>query len=424
VTSSVERLALPWIVRLRYGLVAGEILLLVAISLGLQISLPIPILMIAVATQIATNLALGRAKPSAPNSAENIVGSLFVLDALCLTLILAATGGPTNPFSLLYLVQITFSAVMLRSAWTWALGIVSVLLFGLLFAVSTTVPAFQTHNPSGELSLHLIGMWIAFATAAILISYFVAKVSEEARQKEQELLSMQKQLAKNERLASLVTLSAGAAHEIATPLSTIAISAKEIERYATSNDPQLIEDAKLIRSEVERCRLILERMGAQGADPFGEAPSPIDLQELLSKIRDKFPDQSQRIELKVDSETQPCSIPVRATVEALSALVKNALDASPRGQPVFIGAQSTRKQIRFVVQDQGIGMPPDVIDRVAEPFFTTKPPGQGMGLGAFLAHLFAQRLGGNLSFESTQGSGCTAIMELPVTGPVTGNVER
>src|SRR4030095_13372594 len=106
------------------------------------------------------------------------------------------------------------------------------LLFGLLFAVSQEVPAFQTHPPLGEVSLHLIGMWVAFATAAMLISFFIAKVSEEARHKEHELLSMQKKLARNERLASLVTLSAGAAHEIATPLGTIAISAKEIERDA------------------------------------------------------------------------------------------------------------------------------------------------------------------------------------------------
>jgi two-component system sensor histidine kinase RegB len=100
-------------------------------------------------------------------------------------------------------------------------------------------------------------------------------------------------------------------------------------------------------------------------------------------------------------------------VEALSALVKNALDASPQGQPVLLQAESTPDQIRFLVRDDGVGMAPDVMDRVAEPFFTTKPPGQGMGLGAFLAYLFAQRLGGSLSYQSVQGSGCTAIMELP-----------
>ena len=141
-------------------------------------------------------------------------------------------GGPTNPFSLLYLVQITFSAVLLHRLWTWTLGIVSTLSFGCCSGSPPDIPALHTHAESGEFSLHLLGMWIAFATAALLISFFVGKVSAEGRQKEREILLMQKRLARNERLASLVTLSAGAAHEIATPLSTIAVIAKEMEHYA------------------------------------------------------------------------------------------------------------------------------------------------------------------------------------------------
>jgi two-component system, sensor histidine kinase RegB len=398
-------------------MIAGEIALLIAISVGLRISLPVAVLASAIVVQIATNVAFGRWTTRLHRNAEHVAGALFVLDALCLTLILGVTGGPTNPFSLLYLVQITFSAVILHRAWTWALGIVSVLSFGLLFYISRDVPAFQTHPQTGEFPLHLFGMWVAFATAAMLISYFIAKVSEEARQKERELLLMQKQLARNERLASLVTLSAGAAHEIATPLATIAISAKEIERYAKAQagSEPLQDDARLIRSEVERCRLILERMGAQGADPLGEAPSVVGLQDLLARIREKFPEQQSRIQVEVGPAGPPhCVIPTRAAVEALGALVKNALDASPNGEPVRLQAESNHERLRFLVQDQGTGMAPEIIDRVAEPFFTTKAPGQGMGLGAFLAYLFAQRLGGTLSFESTQGCGCTAIMELPV----------
>ena len=115
-----------------------------------------------------------------------------------------------------------------------------------------------------------------------------------------------------------------------------------------------------------------------------------------------------------DGDFQSCVIPVRAAVEALSALVKNALDASPEGKPVALRAvQQDRRRVRFLVRDEGIGMTSEVMERVAEPFFTTKAPGQGMGLGAFLAHLFAQTLGGQLLFESKPGQGCTAILELP-----------
>lgn len=405
-----RHLALRWVVWLRYGLIAGEIVLIAGLSFGLRIPMPLVLLGPALAVQALSNWLLGIEKGRLGRNAEHMVGGLFVLDTLCLTLILALSGGPANPFSLLYLVQITFSAVVLREWWTRGLGIISTLCFGLLFLVSRDVPAFHQHTEPGEVSVHLLGMWVAFATAALLISFFVGRLSAE-------ILLMQKRLARNERLASLVTLAAGAAHEIATPLSTIAVTAKEMEHDAGARllDRRMEEDARLIRSQVERCRLILERMGAQGADPFGEAPRVIGLEQLLMQVRENFPGDLSRICIEMDSRSPAnCMIPVRAAVEALSALVKNALDASPDGDAVRLRAMRLAPEsVRFLVRDEGIGMSAEIMERVAEPFFTTKAPGKGMGLGAFLAHLFAQTLGGHLWFESEPGHGCTAILELP-----------
>jgi two-component system sensor histidine kinase RegB len=417
VAGETRHIALVWVIRLRYGFIAGEIAILAALRFGLQIDFPLLIIGPAIAIQVASNWLLASNKQRLGGGAEHLVGALFAVDALCLTLILALSGGPANPFSLFYLVQITFSAMVLHRLWTWALGVISTVSFGLLFLISRDVPAFHEHSQSGEFSLHLFGMWIAFAAAALLISFFVGKLSTESRHKESELRLMEKRLAKNDRLASLVTLSAGAAHEIATPLATIAVTAKEMEREARANlrNMSLEEDAQLIRAQVERCRVILERMGAQGADPFGEAPRPVDLRDLLNEIQQKFQSEQVRIQVVVRNTDVPrCVLPVRATVEALSALVKNALDASTNGKPVLLeAAESTNERVRFVVRDEGIGMTPEVLERVAEPFFTTKAPGQGMGLGAFLAYLFAQTLGGQLSFESELGCGCSAILELP-----------
>ena len=418
-----RHLALRWVSRLRYGFIAGEIALIGALALGLQVSMPLVVLAAAIAIQGVSNWLLSIKRDRLGETAEHMVGALFMLDTLCLTMILGLSGGPANPFSLLYLVQITFSAVVLRRSWTWALGLISTISFGALFWISRDVPAFHEHAQSGEFSLHLLGMWLAFATAALLISFFVGKLSSESRKKEREILLMQKRLARNERLASLVTLSAGAAHEIATPLATIAVTAKEMEHAATGrlSNLRIEEDAKLIRSEVERCRLILERMGAQGADPFGEAPQRTGLHELLTRVKGRFPRDLQRIHVEVNDATLPgCVLPVQAAVEALSALLKNALDASPGGEPVVLEAfQSMSERVRFIVRDQGVGMAPEILERAAEPFFTTKAPGQGMGLGAFLAHLFAQTLGGQLLFESEPGHGCTAILELSVMKHVT-----
>jgi two-component system sensor histidine kinase RegB len=414
---TARHLTLRWIVRLRYGLIAGEVALIAILSLALQIALPLGVISTAIGVQALSNWLLGSKIRRLGANAEHLAGMLFALDSVCLTLLLALSGGPANPFSPLYLVQITFSAVVLRKLWTWALGILSTFSFGLLFWISRDIPAFHDHGQPGEFSLHLMGMWVAFATAALLISFFVGKLSAESRKKEREIRLMQKQLSRNDRLASLVTLAAGAAHEMATPLSTIAVTSKEMEQDAAMRlrDRRMEEDAQLIRSQVERCRLILERMGAQGADPFGEAPKSIEFGELLELVRERFPHERKRIQIVAAAGHSRCAtIPVRAAAEALSALVKNALDASPEESPVVLQAvEMDAGGTRFLIRDEGSGMTAEVLDRVAEPFFTTKAVGQGMGLGAFLAHLFAQALGGHLLFESEPGRGCTAILELP-----------
>ena len=120
---TARHVALRWVVRLRYGVLAGEIALIAALSLGLQISLPVLLIAPAIGLQVLSNWLLGSRMDRLGGNAEHLVGALFCLDTLCLTLILALSGGPANPFSLLYLVQITFSAVVLRKWWTWTLGV-------------------------------------------------------------------------------------------------------------------------------------------------------------------------------------------------------------------------------------------------------------------------------------------------------------
>jgi len=153
-----RHLALRWVVRLRYGLIAGEIALIAALSFGLRISVPLAVIAPAIAVQVLSNWLLGFKAETLGGTAEHLVGALFIVDTVCLTLILAVSGGPANPFSLLYLVQITFSAVAFRKLWTWTLGVVSTVSFGMLFWVSQDVPAFHEHAQSGEFSVHLLGM--------------------------------------------------------------------------------------------------------------------------------------------------------------------------------------------------------------------------------------------------------------------------
>lgn len=408
-------LALPWVVRLRYGMAAGEAAIIVAIWLGFQLDSRVLWAISPLAAVVASNFVLGRLGSLSSRLPQATLGAAFTLDTVCLTAMLALTGGPMNPFSLLYLVQITLSAVVLHKIWTWSLGVLSTACFGLLFFVHVPIGAFEGHRTGPGLSPHLVGMWIAFAVAAILITFFTGKIADSLRRREREVLALQSRVAKNERLASLVTLAAGAAHELGTPLGTIAIVAKELERYASDagTSEAVLEDARLIRSEVERCRVILERMSAQGAEPRGETPLEIEVRELLHRVRDRFP-ESSRGALVVEDSGLKAVLPVQAVAQAVGALAQNAIDANVNGRPIVIGIRHAGGYLDIMVRDEGSGMDAETVKHIAEPFFTTKEPGKGMGLGTFLARVLAERLGGRLLFSSVAGRGTTATLQLPL----------
>lgn len=406
-------LALPWLIRLRYLLLGGETIVLAVAAFVAHIELRLLPLSALLAAALISNLLFGRI--SHVFGARRAVGGILVADVVALTAGLALSGGPANPFTLLYLVQITLSAVVLSKPWTWSLGGLSIAGFGLLFFAHAHVPALEGHHPGGSFSAHLVGMWVAFIAAALLITVLVGKVSDVLRNHELELLRLQKLLGRQEKIASLATLAAGAAHAMGTPLATIAIVAKELERYATekSSDPHLASEALLIRSEVERCGRILREMSAQGAELVGETSSVISVRTLLEQLRNSFP-ESQRSAIKVETApVQTVRLPVETTLQVMAALVKNAIEASPAGKPVQLSGNAAEGVLRLIVKDSGIGMQPEVLQQIAEPFYTTKDSGQGMGLGTFLARTYAEEMGGALVFESIVNQGTTAILELP-----------
>lgn len=407
--------------RLRYGMAFGQIATLLFVHYFLDIHLPLAAAVVGPALVAGSNLLLAsrasRTVPGARIGTSALVAGAFALDTICLTWVLSQSGGPTNPFTLLYLVHITLSATILTKRSTWLLGALSVVCFGLLFFGYKPIPALEMHHVPGAIGLHLIGMWVSFGVAAILVAMFSGKISELLRQHEESMLRMHRELAKKDRLASLVTLAAGAAHELSTPLSTIAVVARELESLATDRFPNasVAEDSRLIRSEVDRCSDILRRMSAQGAAPAGEALETLAADELLARVCDEMaPTARIRIEPGAPGAAPALRIPPRPVQQALIALVKNALEASAVDTLVRVSARPAGDVMRFVVTDEGSGMPDDVLRRIGEPFFTTKEPGKGMGLGTFLVRTLAEQLGGRLRYESAPDSGTSAILELPV----------
>jgi two-component system sensor histidine kinase RegB len=421
---SPSRINFGWLVRLRFATVAGQALTIVAVRFGMNLEIPLAPLFALVAVALVSNLAcIGWARARAPEDWWLL--AVMALDVLIFSGLLYFTGGPENPFSFLYLVPIANAAITLRPAWTWMLVLLSLASSLVLFARHEPLPAAGGH--AGHMALHLRGMWVAFGVASAFIVYFLMHVRRALAAREEELDSSRSLAARQERLASLATLAAGAAHELATPLSTIAVVAKDLERavIAAGAPATAAADVRLMRDEVERCRRILARMRVDAGDPAGERFARVSVREIIDDFLDDGPNDSsteldRAVDVTLDETTAAATtaLPRHAFGQALRGLVDNARQASPPGAPVSlrVAADDESRRLVFEIADRGPGISPDLLARVGEPFFTTKPAGQGMGLGVFLARAIVERLGGELSIRSAPGAGTTATLWLPVAG--------
>jgi two-component system sensor histidine kinase RegB len=409
-------ISLDWLIRLRWGAVVGQVATIAVAWRVLHAPLPLGRLVALVLALFVSNLLLVTVRRSTTFPRASC-GAALTLDTLLLTGLLHATGGASNPFSVLYLVYITLAAVVLGARWTWSLAVLCVGCYGLLFA--THVPIEHSSHLASEMGLHLQGMWVAFCVAAVLTAYFVVQMSKAVERRDAEISAMRDRAARSERLASLATLAAGAAHELGSPLATIAVAARELERSirALSDAPAavLVEDAALIRSEVDRCRAILNRLGAQVGQTPGEAPVEVTASELLAAAVGSVPERERpRLETEARGDGV-VRVPRSPVLQIAANLLRNALDAG--GGHVSLSVETEPGNLRIRVQDRGPGMPPEVLDRVGEPFFSTKAPGKGLGLGVFIARSLCEEMGGRLKLESSPGVGTTALAEIPTPDP-------
>jgi two-component system sensor histidine kinase RegB len=418
---------LRWLLQLRWGAMVGQSLVVLLVDQVLRVPLALGALFGVIAVEAASNVLiqgwLRRVEAREGAVAEWVLGAVMTLDVLLLTVLLHLSGGSYNPFNFLYLVEIALAAVVLRGRWTWGLVVLSAVCFASLFLdLSASHGAEMQAHGHGDMALHLRGMWVAFTIAAAFIVYFVGRIRRALRERDEELVRIRERTARGEKLASLATLAAGAAHELSTPLATIAVAAGEIdESLARGNLKALEEDAKLIRQEVRRCRVVLDQMATEAGDAPGEAPASASLAALAA---DAVAAAKKRGAVAISDadaagETE-VRVPRSATIRALRGLVDNALDAVDGDTDkveVCVGRQGDECWLE--VRDEGPGMDAETLDRAGEPFFTTKEPGRGMGLGLFLVEALADRLGGRLELQSSPGAGTVARLVLPVASDAT-----
>ena len=433
-----------WLVNLRWVAVVGQIAAIVGALIFFQTELPaLWAMLVVISVTAISNVLLSVWLSRSDYAAENlqlpesstfqtpsatgwrtVLGLVMVMDVLSLTALLFATGGPNNPFSLFMLVNVSLGALILDRKWAWGINVLANLCF-LLIAfehmdleyLDMGLPAFRR---AGRMTLNHLSLLVAFATCSSVIVYFMTRLTGEVRLQQAAVRDVQQQQARNEKVEALGTLAAGTAHELATPLSTIAIVAKDVEQAFEKHPPnfpgaqEVIEDVHLIRSQLDRCRTIIDRMSSHAGEAVGEPLKQVPLGALADASLEGLIGRGRvHLDLLPEDQPQMVSVPIDGLSQAIRGLVQNALDADKSDRPVNVKIRKGEGGWRWEIVDRGTGMPPAVLERVSEPFFTTKPPGKGMGLGVFLAKNVVKRLGGTVKHTSVEEEGTTVTILLP-----------
>ncbi|RME34136.1 MAG: sensor histidine kinase [Gammaproteobacteria bacterium] len=336
----------------------------------------------------------------------------LLADLLALSLLFYLSGGSGNPFTALLLLPVTVAAATLPPLLTWLVTGLAILSYTLLMFFH--VPLEGTPHQMHGFTVHVWGMWFGFVLSALLVAFFVARIGATLRHNAAALARAREEALEAERLVALGTLAAGTAHELGTPLATMAVLARELE-HELEDDRDLAAQLGLLRDQIERCKGILSGMARKAGQLRAEAGEslPLDrfLEGLLEHWRADHPDCTLQVSMTGD-DPPPRVIVDRTLAQALENLLNNAAKASPGW--VSFDARWGNRDLSLAIRDEGPGLPPGVREELGRPFVSTKPPGEGMGLGIYLARNTIERLGGTLRFLDRQPRGTRVEIELPL----------
>lgn len=428
-----------WLLKLRWVAVIGQLVTILCSVWLFNIEIPMAWAMASViAVTLLSNLALafwiarwiGQEPASDFNHVDPIrpwnltLGFVLIMDIFSLTTLLFATGGPNNPFCLFFFVNLSLSALLLNRYWAWGINLLTFCCFAFLQFEHHDIPqlnsGLESIRSTGVISILHMGLLVAFGTCSSVIVYFMTRLTDELHEQQKQIRTVQQLQANSDKVEALGTLAAGTAHELATPLSTIAIVARDVEQAFEQHPPDfpgaedVIDDVHLIRRELDRCRSIIDRMSSHAGESIGASIEKISIDDI-SRIAIEGVVEQGRIKLTLpsDADKQFLSVPCDALCQAIRALIQNGLDSDNQGHTVSMDVSLEKGFWQWLIRDQGTGMSNEQLKRVSEPFFTTKPPGKGMGLGVFLAKNVVGRLGGRIEFETRIGKGTTVTVLLP-----------
>ncbi|MCS3471055.1 two-component system sensor histidine kinase RegB [Pseudomonas sp. JUb42] len=316
------------------------------------------------------------------------------------------SGGSTNPFVSYYLVPLTIAAVTLPWRYSLILSGIALALYTLLLAQFYPLVTY----PIAREKMQIYGMWLSFALAAAVITFFAAKMAEELRRQEQLRAERREESLRDEQLLAVATQAAGAAHELGTPLATMSVLLKEMRQ--DHKDPALQDDLEVLQEQVKQCKTTLQHLvrAAEANRRLDVRLQPVTewLDESLNRWHLMRPEATYRFQLLGEGAAPQLAPPPDLT-QALLNLLNNAADACAEGLEVMLNWDS--EEICVSIRDHGPGVPPAIAEQIGKPFYTTK--GKGFGLGLFLSKASVTRAGGSVKLYSHEEGGTLTELRLP-----------
>ncbi|MBX6424344.1 MAG: ActS/PrrB/RegB family redox-sensitive histidine kinase [Variibacter sp.] len=395
---------LDTLVRLRWLAVVGQAGAVLIVRFGLDFELPLWPCLAVIAVSAWVNVALMLRDRMAPRIGPALAAWVLAFDVTELGLLLYLTGGLQNPFAFLFLGPVLVSAMALPPRHTLMLGALAVAWATVLLFVHEPLP-WASEEPLVLPPLYMLGIWLCILLALGYIGVYAWQIAEGARRLADALAATELVLAREQHLSQLDGLAAAAAHELATPLSTIAVIAKELERALPKDAPHA-DDIRLLREQAQRCRDILGKLTELSPtnEPFDRAPLSALIEEVVA------PHRNFGVEIDImlpdDRADEPIARRHPPLLYGLGNLVENAVDFAE--SRVEIAVRWNPREVAVTIADDGPGFPPEVMDRLGEPYLTTRGARRigaedeptGLGLGFFIAKTLLERSGATLAFAN------------------------
>ena len=394
---------LDTILRLRWLAALGQLVAIFVVAQGLEFDLPIVPCLIIVSLSVLLNLALQMAFNPMQRLEPAYAAALLALNIVELAALLFFTGGLQNPFSFLFLAPVLISATALPVRLTIGLGMLAVACASVLVFYYLPLP-WDSEEPLILPPIYLFGVWLSIVVAIGVTSLYAFQVTEEARQLSDALAATELVLAREQHLTQLDGLAAAAAHELGTPLSTIVLISREMERTFAGNG-QEASDIKTLREQAQRCRDILAKitqLSSSGA-PFDRMKLSTLIEEVVAPHRDFG--VAIKVRIAIAAASEPVGSRNPAILYGVGNILENAVDFARA--TVEVNAWWNNDTVEIIISDDGPGFAPDILKRIGEPYLSRRRGSddaqsehRGLGLGVFIARTLLERTGAKVSFSN------------------------